>query len=265
MAERRIFPDDFLDKFLCGDALEILKEIPDESVDIAITSPPYNLRNSTRNSKSGGGGKWTAEILIKGYANYDDNRPHDEYVKWQREIITEIMRILKPEGALFYNHKWRIQDRLLQDRHDIVQGFPVRQIIIWQKAGGVNFTPYYFLPTYEVIYMITKPKFKLVPKANAIGDVWRVTQERKNRHPAPFPVALIDKIINSTHGQIIIDPFMGSGTTALAAKKAGRNFIGIDLSQEYCDMAKERLRGFEQTGIDPFQLEKRKRRVKSSK
>ena len=65
-----------------------------------------------------------------------------------------MMRVLKPTGAIFYNHKWRIQKGLLQDRADIVNDFPVRQIIIWQRAGGINFNPGYFLPTYEVIYLI---------------------------------------------------------------------------------------------------------------
>ena len=89
--------------------------------------------------------------------------------------------------------------------------------------------------------MIAKPEFKLVEKANAHGDIWEFGQESKNRHPAPFPVALIERIISSTSAKIVLDPFMGSGTTALAAKNLDRNFIGIDLSPEYCDMALQRL------------------------
>ena len=69
-----------------------------------------------------------------------------------------MMRVLRNDGAIFYNHKWRVQDGLLQDRSDIVAGFPVRQIIIWQRAGGINFNPGYFLPNYEVIYLICKPR-----------------------------------------------------------------------------------------------------------
>ena len=179
--------------------------------------------------------------------------PHKKYAKWQREILTEIMRILKPNGAFFYNHKWRVQAGLIQDRQDIVQGFPVRQIIIWQRAGGINFNKGYFLPTYEVIYMIAKPSFKLVPKANAVGDIWSFPQEMNNKHPAPFPVALIDRIISSTNAKTIIDPFMGSGTTALSAKKLKRDFIGIDIAKEYCKLSQERLEGFKKTGADPFQ------------
>ena len=115
-------------------------------------------------------------------------------------------------------------------------GFP-----LGKSLYGINFNPGYFLPTYEVIYMIAKSEFKLVKKANAHGDIWEFGQENKNRHPAPFPVALIERIISSTSAKIVLDPFMGSGTTALAAKNLDRNFIGIDLSPEYCDMAFQRL------------------------
>lgn len=243
------FPLDFLNKFLCGDALDILRQIPDESVDLAVTSPPYNLKNSTGNGmKDGRGGKWSTAALLKGYATYNDNMPHDEYVAWQRSVIGEVMRVLKSDGAFFYNHKWRVQGGLIQDRQDIVQGFPVRQIIIWQRAGGINFNAGYFLPTYEVIYMITKPKFKLAPKANAVGDVWSFPQEMNNRHPAPFPLALIDRIVRSTCGSLILDPFMGSGTTAIAARMCGRNFIGIDIAEAYCQLAEERLKEFDRLG-----------------
>lgn len=251
-----------MDKFLCGDSLEILKQIPDESLDLAVTSPPYNLKNSTGNGmKDGRGGKWSSAALLNGYATYDDNMPHDEYAAWQRDIITETMRILKPTGAFFYNHKWRVQGGLIQNRQDIVGSFPVRQIIIWQRSGGINFNKGYFLPTYEVIYMITKPEFKLAPKANAYGDVWQFSQEFNNKHPAPFPVSLVDRIISSTDATTVIDPFMGSGTTAIAAKQQGRNFIGIDIAEEYCELARERVEGYLKMGKDPFQSKSEAKKV----
>jgi len=81
----------------------------------------------------------------------------------------------------------------------------------------------------------------IAKKANAYGDVWEFTQEMKNEHPAPFPVALIDRIICSTNAKIILDPFIGSGTTAIAAIENNRNYIGIDLSPEYCEMARKRI------------------------
>jgi modification methylase len=245
------FPNDFIDEFIKGDVLEILRQIPDDVIDLAVTSPPYNLKNSTGNGlKDGRGGKWASAALLNGYATYNDNMPYSEYIKWQRDILTEIMRVLSPKGAFFYNHKWRVQANLIQDRHEIIEGFPVRQIIIWQRAGGINFNPGYFLPTYEVIYMIAKPDFKLVPKANAVGDIWTFPQEMNNKHPAPFPVKLIDRIIGSTDAKIVLDPFMGSGTTAVAAKMRGRQFIGIDIAEEYCSLAEQRLIEFVETKVD---------------
>ena len=169
--------------------------------------------------------------------------PYDKYVKWQRACLEQMMRVINDTGAIFYNHKWRVQNGLLQDRQDIVSGFPVRQIIIWRRKGGINFNAGYFLPTYEVIYLIAKKNFKLAKKANAHGDIWEFTQDMNNPHPAPFPVALIEHIISSTNAEIILDPFMGSGTTAVVAKNLGRKYVGIEVSPEYCKMAENRIEG----------------------
>lgn len=163
------------------------------------------------------------------------------YVAQQRKSLEAMMRVIRGDGAIFYNHKWRVQDGLLQDRHDIVKDFPVRQIIIWKRKGGLNFNPGYFLPTYEVIYLICKPNFKLAPGANKQGDVWNIPQDKNNPHPAPFPVELAQQCIRSTTGQIILDPQMGSGSTAIAAEALGRDWIGMDISPEYCKLANERI------------------------
>jgi modification methylase len=229
-------------KIICGDSLQIMKSLPSKSIDLVVTSPPYNLKNSTGNGlKDGRGGKWKNAQLINGYSNYDDCMPHDEYDKWQRDCLAEMLRLIKEDGAIFYNHKWRVQGGLLQDRQEIVKDFPVRQIIIWRRKGGINFNSGYFLPTYEVIYLIAKNKFKLVPKANRYGDIWDIPQDYKNPHPAPFPVTLIDRIISSTNAKIVMDPFIGSGTTAISAINYNRDYIGIDLSPEYCEMAEKRI------------------------
>lgn len=178
--------------------------------------------------------------------------PYEQYIEWQRECVKEMMRLLTNNGAIFYNHKWRVQRGLIQDRHEIINGFPVRQIIIWKRKGGINFNPGYFLPNYQVIYLIAKPDFKLVPKANAVGDVWEFTQEQKNLRPAPFPAALIERIISSTDAKILLDPFNGSGTTPYVAKFLGRNYIGIDIAKEYCEFSEKRI-----AGCNPTLLQKR--------
>lgn len=243
MATKKI--DNFLNKIICGDVIDVIKKIPDNSIDLVVTSPPYNLKNSSGNGmKDGRGGKWENAALVNGYSNHDDCMPHDEYAEWQKNCLKEMMRTLKDDGAIFYNHKWRVQKGLLQDRHDIVSDFPVRQIIIWKRKGGINFNKGYFLPTYEVIYLITKKNFRLAEKANAFGDVWEFTQEMNNPHPAPFPIDLIDRIISSTQADIVLDPFMGSGTTAIAAIKNKRKFIGIEISPTYVSMAEDRISNY---------------------
>ena len=239
----------YKNKIICGDCLEVMSQLPDKCVDLVVTSPPYNLKNSTGNGmKCGKGGKWSNAALIDGYATYDDCMPYDLYCEWQRNCLAEMWRLIDDNGAIFYNHKWRVQNGLIQDRREIVNSFPVRQIIIWKRKGGINFNAGYFLPTYEVIYLIAKRDFKLAPKANRFGDVWEFTQELNNSHPAPFPVALIDRIISSTNAQTILDPFLGSGTTAVVAQNLKRNVIGIEISQEYCKLAEERL---ERNKINP--------------
>ena len=207
--------------------------LADESVQCVVTSPPYNIRNTV-----GGGiansGKWRNCELNKGYSGHEDKMPHDEYVKWQRSCLHEMMRVLRSDGAIFYNHKWRVQGGLLQDRSDIVAGFPVRQIIIWQRAGGINFNPGYFLPTYEVIYLICNRGFVLQEGANSLGDVWTIPQESENPHPAPFPEELVERCIRSgSHsGDTVLDPFVGSGTTCRVATRLNRRGIGCDLGYQ---------------------------------
>ena len=232
----------WLNKIHHGDCIELLSRMPVGCIDLIVTSPPYNIKNSTGNGlRNGSGGKWPTAALIKGYDEYDDTIPYPEYVEWQRACLTAMMRVLKPTGAIFYNHKWRIQAGLLQDRTDILSGFPVRQIIIWKRAGGINFNPGYFLPTYEVIYLITKPEFVLAPKANAIGDVWQIPQESKNPHPAAYPIELAQRCIESTDAKVVLDPMIGSGTTAIAAELAGRDWVGMEISKNYCKVANERI------------------------
>ena len=235
----------FVGKIHQGDCLTVMAKMPAESVGGIITSPPYNIKNSTGNGlKCGKGGKWPNAELVNGYDSHDDCMPQDEYNEWQRECLRAMMRVLRPDGAIFYNHKWRVQAGLLQDRHDIVKEFPVRQIIIWLRSGGINFNPGYYLPDYEVIYLIAKPDFVLTKGANKMGATWRMHQEQNNPHPAPFPLELAVRCVKSIPSKTgaILDPFIGSGTVAVAAQESGREWIGIEKSAEYCRMARKRIK-----------------------
>lgn len=227
------------------DVLEGLRRLPSNSVPLIVTSPPYNLKNSTGNGTKWLGGKgkstWSMKLAPEGYGEHDDNMPHDSYVMWQREVIAEMLRVLMPDSFLFYNHKYRQQNGMLQTRWDILQGFPVRQEIVWQRDGGYNYNQSFFVPTTERIWMIAKGKPKLKQEAIGWGDVWKIGADRGNPHPAPFPVDIPKRCLIATGAEGVLDPFAGSGTTLVAAKQLGRRWLGIELSGRFCKMAQERL------------------------
>ena len=232
----------WLDQIHQDDCTELLTQLPAESIDLVFTSPPYNLRNSTGN----GSRCWD------GYDGHTDDMPHDAYVAWQRICLAEMMRSLKPNGAIFYNHSARVQNGLILSPDEIVQGFPVRQIIIWHRSGGTNFNPGYFLPDYELVYLIARPKFRLLD-GHTDGAVWRIHQECQSWIPEipTFPVDLPRRAIRATSAKVVLDPFMGSGTTAVAAVLEGRSYIGIEQSERYCGIARERLAGLDPTNGTP--------------
>jgi len=237
------FPSDFVNKIICGDCLEVMKKMPDECLDLVVTSPPYNLaiRKTFGNTQKWKGKTNNSKLQSAGYDKHNDYMSEEEYVIWQQNVLKECLRLIKNDGAILYNTRWRVQNKLFQQRMEIVEGLPLRQIIIWAKSGGVNFAETHLLPTYEVIYLITKPGFKLAKGTNKYGDVWRIHQETKSWHPAPFPLELAKRCCELTPGKLIMDPFVGSGTTALAAKQLGKNYIGIDVSESYCQKARERI------------------------
>lgn len=228
---------------MLGDCLERMKEIEDGSVDAVITSPPYNLGIS-----SGGGfptkatGKWGGGDLANGYASYNDALPREEYIAWQKEVLLSCWSKLSDKGAIFYNHKPRVQNGLLQTPLELNPNLPLRQIIIWKRAGGFNFSPTFYLPTHEWILILAKPGFRLRDKkASGAKDVWEFPQERNNPHPAPFPLQLPQTILETTNCQTILDPFMGSGTTGVACANTGRKFIGIEMDTGYYEIAEKRI------------------------
>ncbi len=237
---------EYKNKIINGDCIEIMRQIPDASIDCIITSPPYNLLNSSGNGlkykpKESDTSRYEYK-LSNGYDTYTDDMPYGDYIQWQRDCLTEMLRLIPDNGAIFYNHKWRIQNGLLQDRKEIVDGFPVRQIIIWYRKGSINFNRSYFLPYFEVIYMICKKDFLLKKGASSKSDVWEIDFERNNEHPAPFPEDLVRQILSSVEAKSVLDPFVGSGTTAVVAKSMGMEYTGIDISSKYCQMAERRLK-----------------------
>jgi DNA modification methylase len=233
-----------------GDVLEVLPSITD--VDLIFTSPPYNL-GTTNGGRSGmHAGSLAAKDLAGGYATYDDALPQAEYDAWQTDVVAACWEALSPTGALFYNHKPRIQGGVAKLPTDYGAGLPLRQVIIWDRGTGLNFSEAFFLPKCEWVVVWARPEWRLRDRsASQVGDVWKVAPEpsagrmRSNRtngaHPAPFPVGLPARAIEATAPALVLDPFMGSGTTLRAARDAGVRSIGIELSEAYCELAATRL------------------------
>lgn len=242
-----------------GDCMDVIPKV--RTIQTVITSPPYNLGSTTgggiertghyapdaKMGARGGQGKWSRSNqeggLGNGYSGYSDNLPHDEYVDWQKSLLECCWDRLSDEGAIFYNHKPRILNGALVTPLAYVPDLPVRQIVIWARAGGINYSPSYYVPTHEWIVVIAKPSFRLRDKsASGVGDVWRIPQERNDLHPAPFPLHLPAQIIETTKAGVVLDPFMGSGTTGVACARAGRPFIGVERDAGYFEAACRRIR-----------------------
>lgn len=225
------------------DVLEGLKQIDDESIDIIITSPPYNKAGLNGKCK---GAKWNKTIDYGNDVNID-NKPEDVYQDWQLEILKECYRVLKKDGLMFYNHKNRIvkgKGYIITPYEWLLKSeFKIRQEIIWNRKSGPNQDPSRFTPVYENIYVLTKDKntiFKRKKDAEYKTDVWTINPDRHNDHPAPFPIDIPRNILHNIEVEedrdiIVLDPFMGSGTTARAAIEKGYNYIGIELIPEYIE------------------------------
>jgi site-specific DNA-methyltransferase (adenine-specific) len=235
-----------------ADCRDVLPSLAD--IGVVITSPPYNmggapwahLGNWKPGDSAGGRSKWkNGSDAANGiqYGQHQDNMPWPEYVEWQQQILRELWRITSPAGCIFYNHKPRvIGAKLWQPTELIPDEVTHRQTIIWRRPGGVNFNPTAFVPTHEWIMLLAHPEFRLKSKGvSGLGDVWSMSPD-KNPHPAPFPLDLPMKALDAVNAECVLDPFMGSGTTGVAALRSGRSFVGIEKDPAYFAMACERLR-----------------------
>ena len=224
----------YINKVIQGDCLELMKCIPDESIDMVLTSPPYNLGNTHH---TGG----------KRHKAYNDNLPEEEYQKWQIKVLNECFRILKDTGSVIYNHKNRISKGIQITPYEWILKTPflIKQEIVWFN-GSQNFDKIRFYPMTERIYWLAKsPKTKLF---NAINHhdffdkkEWKAVGT-KGEHTRAFPEKMVEDILKCfPDAQTILDPFAGSFTTAVACDNLKRSWICIEKEQEYCEIGRKRI------------------------
>lgn len=229
-----------------GDCLKLIKGIPDNSVDLIVTSPPYNKGYWSSNRNVNNYSFYKTKSRRIEYGKFNDDLLPEDYEKQQRELLKECIRILKPTGSIFYNHI-----DILHQHQTIhpkwVYDFPLKQIIIWNRKNTPKLDKSYFFPINEYIFWIQKDKKSRVKfdrkKTIFNKNIWDINPDKNNDFPAPFPVELpLNCILATTDkNDIVLDPFMGSGTTGVACKKTNRNFIGIELDENYFNIAKERI------------------------
>lgn len=224
-----------------GDCLKVLRRMPDASVDIVVTSPPYNQLGKSRIPKQASGmfvnDAWMKKVRRVGYA---DDMPENEYQAWLRIVVQECLRVSK--GLVWINHKVRYRDR--EGIHPMrMLGFPLYAEIIWDRRQTISFNCRRPAPSHEGLWAFGTPHYWDRVHDNRMS-VWQITPQRGIKdHPCPYPVELAKRPIESScpPGGLVLDPFCGSGSTGIACDIAGRAFLGIDKELRFCKLSRKRI------------------------
>ena len=227
--------------------LDTMAKMPDNSIDLVITSPPYNMNLRIRN------GKYCSRQIVKEfstkYEGFDDNLPIEEYYKLHLKILKELLRT---SSVIFYNIQIvtgskRAIFKIIGELSDYL-----KDIIVWDKGYAQPAMAQRVLNRRTELILVFDNKNAIsrqFDKANfdrgTLDDIWQIKRGKKvtNAHSAVFPEELVKTIIEnfSNEGDLVYDPFMGTGTTAIVAKKLNRNYIGSEMSEKYCQIIEERL------------------------
>jgi len=258
--ENKKFFQNLINAVIQGDCLEVMRKIPSDSVDVAFADPPFNLE--------------------KKYNSYRDKQSNEEYLSWCKDWLKEMVRITKPTGSIFVHNipKWLIYFGAYLNEMAIF-----RHWIAWDAMGpplGKTLLPNH----YGILYYVKSEKFKFYdirmlhrrcrvckyvlqdyggkknqmhPLGPLVSDVWidihRIRHKtRRDEHPCQLPVHLLERLLlmSTDNGDIVLDPFIGTGTTAIAAKKLGRRFIGIDIDPRYVEITNKKLKQTKPTEIN---------------
>lgn len=256
-----------VDTIVNQDALTGLKSLPDSSIDLVMTSPPYNCGIA--------------------YDSWDDSRPWEEYLEWTREWLIQVKRVLKPDGRFAINHlvemgvpaNGKKNGRRVSPQVELYRiitdlGMPIVAQPMWADLTRSTLTswgswmsasaPYIYNPMEVILIGSRGEQWKKVrdkkdPGVNTISKedfmkgvagVWNITPETRGLTMANFPVALPRLCIEllTFQGDVVLDPFMGSGTTAVAALMTGRHYVGIEISSQYATIADQRIKHYLATG-----------------
>lgn len=215
-----------LDKIYNEDCLQTMKRIPDNFIDLTITSPPYNLGNNhhTGNHR---------------FNPYNDDMPEKDYQDWQIEVLKELYRITKSTGSIIYNHKNRIKNGIQITPYEWILKTPwiVKQEIVWFNRSQ-NFDKIRFYPMTERFYWMAKDSktklFNIINHHDLFDTKEWKPEGTKKTHKRAFPEKMVEDFISCFQdAKVIYDPFSGSGTVSKVVKRLGLNYIGSEILEEY--------------------------------
>lgn len=228
---------------ILGDCLDVLPHLKDNRVEITITSPPYNLQGAKERQYTNKTSRYMSKKLNHFYNEIGCEKA---YQKEQRLVLDEMVRI--SNSSVFYNHKvrfaWHNRNKY-RTTHNMYHpihwiNHPIWSEIIWDRAGIGNPTSRYHVCD-ERIYQIGRPKKWSNPRE--LKNIWRINPTRNGVHPCTFPHELVWNCMQTTtdEGDIVLDPYMGSGTTAIVAIQNNRRFIGIEKDPKFFELACENI------------------------
>ena len=251
---------EFTNQIIKGDALEIMRQIPDDSVDVTFADPPFNLKKS--------------------YEQYEDDKETRDYLGWCKQWLNEMVRITKPSGSIFVHNipKWLTYyscylNEIAYFKHWIAwdaMGAPLGKTILpnhygilwYVKSKNFKFydirAPHRYCRQCQALLKDYGGKKHLIhPFGTLVSDVWtdiyRIRHaKRRDEHPCQLPVHLLERLILmvTDEGDIVLDPFIGTGTTAVAAKCLGRQYIGIDIDEKYVQISRKKLEETSHTQVN---------------
>jgi len=241
-----------LNKIYNESLFDTMSKIPNNSIDLIITSPPYNkagyegfIRKRHKTDS------WKKRNIEYGDNPFNDFMNETTYKEEQIMALNEFQRILKPDGSVFYNHKIRISKHKASHPIEWIlkSNLIFRQQIIWNRKNSPAFSPIRYLPTTEIIFWLTKtpiqPNFLRKKDTLFISEVWEIPPKPNKLHPAPFPEELPFNImynLNNTNDIVVYDPYCGIGTTLKVAKDFGFNYLGSEINSMYCKIAREKIK-----------------------
>jgi modification methylase len=222
-----------------------MRNIPSDTISCIVTSPPYNKKGLIGKVKPG---NQVCKKFNIDYDSYGDDLSEKDYSQWMINVLNEMKRIIKPDGSIFFNHKPRRHKNKVHLPTDFISksDLDLYQLIIWNRLSSPNIRKDVLLPCTEHIYWLTKGKPKVLKEnidKKFHSEVWTINPDRNTKHPAPFPQLLVENcvLLTTELNDLCLDPFLGSGTSAIVSKKHGRNFIGIEIDQKYMDQTKSLL------------------------